>query len=420
MKRLVLSLAAVLLAIVIQLAAGASAAEFDKYALESVSASLSSSQAGAHADFTTNFTLSSVDNNPYALTRDIQVSLPAGVFGDPQAFPTCTELQFGTTPTRSECPEDSQVGVTEITLGGANAGTFTEPVYNMPVPEGDLVAHFGFFAASYPGYIDVRLDPNDETLVATVEGAPAAAELIAATTTLWGVPASPAHDFQRMTPAEAATGDTPPRRKSNLPETPFMTNPDSCDQAREVGFTLTSYQLPEFHVSKSGAFPEMTGCELVGFAPQTSVKPTSEQASTGTGLDYEANFPAKGLEYGSLLYDSEAKRVEVLLPEGMTVNPSEAVGLGVCSEADLARETYDSPPNTGCPETSKIGTITAPSPVLDRTPEGALYLATPYANPFHTLLALVSGGQGPRSRCAGQGRREGCSGPGDGQADERL
>lgn len=362
--------------------------EFGRYALESVSSGLASSQAGAHADFTTTFRLTSDENNPYALTRRIEVKLPHGLFGNPRALSTCSDLEFGDTSKSSKCPPESQVGVTEITLGGADAGTFTEPIYNMTVPNGGLVARFGFYAAGYPGFIGVRLDPADESLIATVEGAPAAAALIGASTTFWGVPSSPAHDFQRMTPDEAGVGDTPPRRSSTLPEVPFMTNPASCDETREVGFALTSYQLPESAALDSAPFPAVTGCGLVGFAPQTSARPTSEQAYTGTGLDYEARFPAKGLEFGSLLYGSEAKRVEVTLPEGMTINPSEAIGLGVCSEADLARETYDSAPNVGCPETSKVGTITAPTPVLDRTPEGALYIATPYANPFHTLLAL--------------------------------
>jgi hypothetical protein len=360
--------------------------EPDKYQLESVSTSLSSTQAGAHADFTTTFRLTEHDRAPFAFTRDIEVTLPPGLFGNPHAFPTCTTAQLGTGPTTSACPQDSQVGVTAITI---ESGSFIEPVFNMPAEGGDVVARFGFFAGPFPMTIRVRLNPGDNNLIAKVEGAPAAAGVVQASTTLWGVPGAPSHDGERITPDEAFHFEAPPGgRASNLPETPFMTNPASCDETREVGFVLTSYELPQFPVSGSALFPSITGCGLVGFAPQTSAKPTSEQASTGTGLDYEASFPATGLEYGSLLYDSEAKRAEVVLPEGMTVNPSEAVGLGVCSEADLARETYDSPPNAGCPETSKIGTITAPSPVLDRTPEGALYLAAPHANPFGTLLAL--------------------------------
>lgn len=387
MKRLVLSLTTVLLTAVL-LVQGAGAAEFDKYALESTSASLSTSQAGAHPDFTATFRLTSESGNPYALTRDIKVKLPPGLFGNPQAFPTCASLQLGTTPEDSKCPPDSQVGVTEVTLGGRQAGTFVDPIYNMSAPGGDVVARFGFFAAIYPGIINVRLDPTDDSLLAAVESAPGAAELLGANTTFWGVPASPSHDFQRMTVAEAAAGTSPPNRKSSLPETPFMTNPTSCGLQREVGFTLTSYPLPEAPTSLSASFPQITGCGSVGFHPQVAVKPTTEEATTGSGLDYELDLPTEGLEFSNLLYDSETKRAEVVLPEGMTVNPSEAEGLGVCTEADLARETYNSPPNTGCPETSKIGTVTAISPAIDRAAEGSLYIAAPYQNRFDSLLAL--------------------------------
>src|SRR5690242_20534957 len=55
--------------------------EFDKYKIESVSASLSKTQAGAHADFTVGFELSATEEpqpKPFAFTRDVLVSLPPG------------------------------------------------------------------------------------------------------------------------------------------------------------------------------------------------------------------------------------------------------------------------------------------------------------------------------------------------------
>src|SRR5262249_24934854 len=82
------------------------------------------------------------------------------------------------------------------------------------------------------------------------------------------------------------------------------------------------------------------------------------------------------------------KRAEVTLPEGVTVNPSQAVGLGVCTEADFERETASSAPNEGCPETSKIGTVSAESPLVKETAEGGLFIAKPKENPFNSLIAL--------------------------------
>lgn len=363
--------------------------EPENYRIEEVSSSLSSAQAGAHADFTTTFRLNEKDGSPYALTRDIVVSLPPGLVGNPEAFPKCSTLQLASRPEDSECPLDSQVGSSVIVLGGTNTGAFLEPVYNLPSPGGDVVARFGLFAGPFPAIIKVRLDPDTESLVATVDGAAAAAELISSSTTFWGVPANPAHDTERITPEEALSGNGPAGgRPSNLPEVPFMTNPTSCEPGQQITITTRSYQLPNQAQTKTGAFPDIVGCEALGFNPAVELKPTTSQGTTGSGLDYELDFPTKGLEFGNIPYDSELRRAEVTLPEGMTINPSEAEGLGVCSEADLARETYDSGPNAGCPESSKIGSVEAETSVIDRNPTGSLYLAKPYQNPFGSLLAL--------------------------------
>ncbi|HEY5941344.1 MAG TPA: hypothetical protein VIT89_00595, partial [Solirubrobacterales bacterium] len=48
----------------------AAAEEFDQFAVESASASLSSSQAGKHADMTIGVKLTRDGNTPYALVRD--------------------------------------------------------------------------------------------------------------------------------------------------------------------------------------------------------------------------------------------------------------------------------------------------------------------------------------------------------------
>ena len=74
------------------------AEEFDRYAIESVSASLSTQQAGAHADMTLGFELAATEEvppSPYALTRDIIFDLPPGVIGNPQRFQRCTLGELG-------------------------------------------------------------------------------------------------------------------------------------------------------------------------------------------------------------------------------------------------------------------------------------------------------------------------------------
>jgi hypothetical protein len=390
MKRLITTVCGALVALGILASPAAAEPEYDKYDIESTSAELTSTQAGAHADFTTTIKLTEESGVAYAKTRDIVVAPPAGLFGNPEAFPKCTTLQFATSVDENTCPQDSQVGVIDLRVSGTISGTFPhQPIFNMPSLGGDMAARFGFFAGGYPVFINVRFDPATDALVASIEGAPAGAELIESKTTFWGVPGAEEHDPERLSAKEALKGPAPPEgHPSNLRDVPFMTNPTSCGVQRLVTTTVTSYQRPEAHHSDSTPFPNITGCGALEFNPTTTVRPTTAQGTTGSGLDYELSLPDKGLQFSNLEYGSELKRAEVTLPEGMTVNPSEAEGLGVCSEADLARETYDSGPNVGCPESSKIGSLTATTPVLDHQPTGSLYLAKPYQNPFGSLLAL--------------------------------
>ncbi len=230
------------------------AEEFSKYDIESVSASLSDKQAGAHADMTLAFRLTATEElppSPYALTRDIIFNLPPGVIGNPQLFQRCTVGELGTEPKLSKCPQDAQLGVTEVTLSGEVNATLTEPIYNMVSPGGEIVARLGFFAGPYPTIVNVRVNPIDYSLEAAVEGASAAAAVIAAKTTLWGVPADESHDALRLTPEEAIEEELPPPRESSQPEIPFLSNPTDCTLSREVSVTAISYQRPTWKSAKA-------------------------------------------------------------------------------------------------------------------------------------------------------------------------
>jgi hypothetical protein len=389
-KAITLALFALIAAAMIGPGPASADKEFDKYALETVSAQLSTAQAGAHADLTVDIQLSKTpEGTPYAFTRDFIVRLPPGFFGNPLAVPNCTLADFGESHLDSECPQDAQVGVTEITMAGSISGTLNEPVYNMESPGGDIVARFGFYAGLYPTLVNIRLNPDDYSLVAAVEGASAVPEVTGATTTFWGVPAAPSHDALRLTPLEALQNKLPSGgRPSGQPEIPFLTNPTDCEEDRQLTVTAISYQLPGSPTSKSAPFPQIGGCELLEFDPQVKVATTTAQASSSSGASYELDFPSKGLELPNLNAASPLRRAEVFLPEGMTLNPSAANGQGVCTEADFARETYNSGPNVGCPETSKLGTVLSTSPILDREARGSLYLAKPYENPVGTLIAF--------------------------------
>jgi hypothetical protein len=344
------------------------------YAVESVSASLASVQAGAHSDLTIAFSVSEDEEGaPAALTKDISIALPPGMVGNPQGFPRCSTAELGTNPATSECPQDSQVGVTNVTLAGVLKGTFTEPVFNMVASGPEVVARLGFFAALYPVVIEIRVDPIDYGLTASIEGAPSAAELLAASTTLWGVPAAESHNLERITPAEAQEHNGPPEgRKSDLPEAPFLSNPTSCETVRQISVTADSYQEPNSPSTKTAAFPTITGCGKLSFNPTFTVTPTNTEAVAPTGIEADFSVPQDETPNGRAT--SALKSANVLLPPGLTINPAAGDGLAACSASQVGFETTAVPE---CPDASKIGSAEIDVPALEHVLQGSVYQRTP-------------------------------------------
>jgi hypothetical protein len=348
--------------------------EFDKFGLESVSAQLSTRQAGAHADMTLGFGLTRDGNEPYALAKDIQFKLPPGMIGNPQSVPRCTVDQLGNGALDSECPFDSQVGISVVRVLEPTPLVANEPVYNMAPPKGsDIVARFGFIAVGPPAFINVRVDPSDYSIVATVEGLTSASGLIEAITTIWGVPASPLHDEDRITPEEANNGESPAGgRKATVPEAPFLANPTDCSMQREVTVTAWSYQRPDQPVTKSTPFPDITGCGKLGFSPTFTSIPTNPEAAAPTGLDTELTIPQDETPGG--LANSALKSARVTLPDGFSINPAAADGLEGCSAEQVG---YGRNEASHCPAAAKLGEIEAEVPALERTLHGAVYQRTP-------------------------------------------
>jgi hypothetical protein len=391
-------MAAIVVALVSVALAASVQADPANYGIESVHASLSTSQAGDHSDFTIDLTLKTEEHELPAKTRDISIDLPQGLLANPIAAPRCSAVQFVGTDVEDKsnatgCPQDSQVGITHIIVANKFEGTadFVEPVFNLQPAQGEP-ARLGFIALTYPILIDTELRP-DYGITSTVRGADSLASLLESTTTLWGVPADEGHDEERLTPYEAVHSqgaiETPDgKRQSGLAPVPFMSNPTRCGDVFPIRATATSYQLPEQISEGFTSLAPAAGCVLLDFNPDVSVKPTTANADSASGLDVSLTFPTDGFEQPNLLIEAEQRKVEVVLPEGVSVNPSQAAGLGVCSEAELARETASSPAGAGCPLSSKIGTVAAKSPLLEEPAEGSLFLAKPYQNPFGTLLAI--------------------------------
>jgi hypothetical protein len=327
--------------------------------------------------------------------RDVLVDSPTGLVGNPGAVPACPHQQFeGFTP---HCPADTQVGTISATVVGL--GHIFVPIYNVVPPPGTPTQ----FAFSLAGrnvlqYASVQ---TEDGYVLRVSAVDIPTEITDVTETIWGVPADPANNAERFCRHEGATALEPPCT-SNAPLKPYLTLPATCGAPLKTTVQLDSKLNPGNYISETveslnaGNNPApLAGCDAVPFNPEIASQATSKAASSPSGLDFTLKLPDQGLESPGATAETEPKKVVVTLPEGVTVNPSLAEGIGVCSEAQYAAEQLESPAGSGCPEASKLGSVIVHTPLLQEPVEGSLYLATPYENKFGTLAALYMVARAP-------------------------
>ncbi len=318
-------------------------------------------------------------------TRALTVSLPPGLVGDPKAVPRCSGLDFAL----EQCPAATQVGVTDVEA--VAAGTVYKARVDSLTPPPGVAMEIGFHVIKVPVTIDIKVNPNPPyNVIAVLKDVPNTVPFYRSDLSIWGVPASAAHDKERGC-GEAGC-------KLNLEQRPFLTMPRSCTGPLRTDFEAFSWQEPfgppstgftETHDDSEPPNPQgMTGCDRLAFSPSIEAKPTTKGAESSSGLDFSLNVDDEGLANPDGLAASDIRKAVVTLPEGMTVNPSSAQGLEVCSEADLGRETLGAAPGVGCPEASKLGTIEVQTPLLDESLSGSLFLAEPFKNPVGSLIAL--------------------------------
>jgi hypothetical protein len=379
------------------------------YRIESIEAGLSTTQAGAHPDLTFTF---AIEKDPeseevfglkesYAATRNVRIELPPGLTGDPNVLglpQQCPVDALVTWLTGGGCPNGSQVGLTKIIVYGLSR-TFTQPVYMMVPPGGDVVARLGFIAGAFPTFVDLRVrSEGDYGLVADIPDASAEAELIRAETTTWGVPADPSHDTQRCTSEEAflsICAASPPRPPGSRP-LPFMTNPTRCGVPLEMKVSASSWVFPEVFDTATVPFPPISGCENLPFGPQLTALPTSRRAASPSGLDVAIRLP--GPDGVSVLEPSEARDIRVTLPEGLATNPGSADGLSTCSVEQVGFGRREA---AHCPDAAKLASTEFDIPALPRRMKGAIYLREPEpGNPFR--IWVVADDLGAHVKLAGQ------------------
>jgi hypothetical protein len=351
--------------------------------------------AGSHPfEMTTSFALNTVPNEklggeagsevPDGALKDLSALQVLGLVARPAAVSTCPSVDFFASG--APCPESSQVGTADTTVGLPPAGD-EEGLYSLAPPPGVLL-RLGFKATqTVPVILDVGLDEEAPYRpFVRLREASNANPVFASTVTIWGVPASPAHDGERKGTGKFS-GVTSPE--------PFLTLPRACTGPLASTFRIDSWEGAAdertvlTHDDSEPPLPlGMSGCGSLAFAPSASAAPTTEAAGSPSGLGFELSVPDEGISSAGGRASSDVRRTVVTLPEGFAINPSQAEGLAGCSEAEVARETSSSQPGDGCPNASKVGTVEVRTPLLDETLDGSLYVATPFKNPENSLIAL--------------------------------
>jgi hypothetical protein len=383
-------------------------------------------QAGSHPDeTTTSFTFTTRSENGGELgrsgvVRDLDVELPPGFVGNPDAVEKCPRVDFDIRLERSGplygnpiCPSNTQIGVARVFIAEADGFSVVLPVYNL-VPPAGVPAQFGIGYQKFVGFLDAGVRPGTGggyNLVADTDDIQSDG-IFAVVVTLWGDPADVSHNTLRVPEGqnepEGALASTEKIHR------PFLSLPTSCGVPQELSVSTVSWEDP-LAVPFSGAAStdeqdntvEMEGCSKLDFSPSIQADADTAIAEKPAGLSVNIELPQNEDPNG--LREADLKNVSVTLPEGMTVSPSAANGLEACSEEQLGVSgsgnslLFNESP-VDCPPASKVGSAEVVTPLLEHPLQGALYLAQQEVNPFNSLVALylVAEGSGVLVKRAGE------------------
>lgn len=334
--------------------------------------------------------------------RDIEVVLPPGVVANPNATPVrCKESELEEPVSLTTgCPPESQVGllVPTLSLGGTPSAA-PNPLFNM-VPTHGAPAEFAVeIIEGLYVHLQGALRSNGQyVLSASSNDILAKASIAGATTILWGSPSAESHDASRGVCLNSAF------HLSSCPvprlDTTLLTQPSACSGPLELGLAADSWIEPGVFDHRTAQSTDLDGgpvgiegCSELEFEPSIALAPEVTAADSPTGLGVDLEVPQH--EAFSERAVANLKGATVKLPRGYVINPSAANGRGACAPAQIGLESAAgqtpaafSNDRPACPNDAKVGTVEVETPLLEKPLPGSVYLATPFANPFGTLLAI--------------------------------
>lgn len=330
--------------------------------------------------------------------KNIEVSLPPGLVGNPSATPQCSLEEFrsnfavNTISFKESCPDSSQIGILETTVGGVK---FWPELYNL-VPQRGYPAEFGFRVLGIAVVLVPRVRTGgDYGITAMFSDVPDALTFTYGKLTLWGVPAAAGHDAERG-PCWGGSGyfqgikEGGDECASSAVPRPFLSLPTSCTGPLQFSARVDSYEDPGEYSEAQTTTPGLTGCNKLAFAPAVIAQPEPAQAASPSGLSVEIQVP-QTYDNPDGLAESNLQNTTVTLPAGVAVNPSAGAGLAGCSEEQFG---LHNDLEVACPEAAKVGSVEVTTPLLPNPLRGGVYLSQQGnlpgngSNPFGSLLAL--------------------------------
>lgn len=345
--------------------------------VSSVDVSLTTSQAGAHPDLniTTSYT-GSFDQiggpgptNPVADSPSIyEIHLPPGLNGNPLAAPTCALADF----LSDRCAEETRVGTSlqgVIPLATGTEVRLPGFIYNLATASPAQAALLGV-----------------QTLGRDARGDPVVASRVPFALTISPVDYGlDSINLERLTAVSPLTG---PIFISSLGLTLngrtaagfFTSNPTACTPIQVT--TRTTSNDGQVATGESAPFTP-TGCGALPF----DVGLATQLSTTQTDVPVQAGISVTMPGSDDPLRQSAVLESTVVLPAGMTVNPSVANGLEACTDAQFA--AGDRTTAAGCPAASRIGTVTFVTPLFEQTFSGPVYYGERTAGTFNRLFVDV-------------------------------
>jgi hypothetical protein len=355
---------------------------------------LSTTQAGAHANVSTMFTLNTTQNEPSGAERDIHADLPVGLVGDATGLTKCTMSrvvnEVDDHPAVPECPGDSVVG-TAITraYGGERTGgdfNYTSKIYAIePAPGEPAAFAYTVAAVGTPVRLDFSVLSNgDYGVRVTAPDLSEQAWLISSLITIWGVPADhdgPGSDFDTNSQEYSGLGRGD-RLFGGLSEgarVPLSTNPTQCSESLSGTFSADAWENPGiFLSSEPSGLGTLTGCAILPFFPSISMLPDTFQAGAPAGYHFDLKVPRADDTLPEGVAEPDVKNVTVALPMGTVISPSSANGLAACSDEQFA---VHSGVLGSCPRESQVGTVKITSPDIVEPLAGEVFLGSPLCDP---------------------------------------